>query len=381
MPPASTDKPRSVELDSLRALAAVSVVIFHVGTTSWKNWEPFVGGFTSHLNVGVTLFFLLSGYLLYRPFARSALFLHAVPSLTRYARHRFLRIAPAYWVALTLLALWPGLGGVFTSRWWVYYGFAQSYRRSWWVGGIEPAWSLSVEVAFYVLMPFFALGLARISRGLPLRARYGLQLSALSVLGVVGIALNFWISRARWVDSILAYLLWFALGMALAVSRCRLDEQASASGRLRSMIAHPNVCWGLALAIYIGIALAPIFPRPFDGRTYSALILTTQHVLYAITAALLMLPAVFGGSTGSLPRRLLANRSLAWLGAISYGIFLWHAPLLRAIFKHGGATLIPGWPFLSLLILTMGAAVLCGWASYRFIEKPAMQLASKRDHS
>ena len=273
------ESPRSVQLDSVRALGAISVLVFHVATSSWTNWLPIVGGFTSHLNVGVTIFFLLSGFLLYRPFARSTLAAAKSPSLSRYFTHRVLRIVPAYWVALTLLAVWPGLIGVFTSQWWVYYGFAQSYRMSWRMTGIAPAWSLSVEVAFYVLMPVFAFAVARMSRGRSFRARARAQFGMLTVLGVGGVTLHFWIYRAHLMDlqtTLLAYLLWFALGMGLAVGQVLADQSATPSRWRQAVIAHPTACWLLALAIYSGIALTPFFPRPFDGREYSQAVYTTS---------------------------------------------------------------------------------------------------------
>ena len=59
----------------------------------------------AHLNVGVALFFLISGFLLYRPYALALVHGSEPPRLAAYAKRRFLRIVPAYWVALTLLAL------------------------------------------------------------------------------------------------------------------------------------------------------------------------------------------------------------------------------------------------------------------------------------
>ena len=367
----------------MRALAALGVVVFHVGTISLFNFSPLVGGFTSHLDLGVTLFFLLTGFLLYRPFAQAALFSSEPPSVARYFNHRLLRIVPAYWVALTFLGLWPGLEGVFTRQWWVYYGFAQSYRRDWLHGGIAPAWSLSIEVAYYVLLPPFGLALVWLSRRGSLQARLRAQFAALTMLGLSGVALRFWIIQAGLRDlsgTLLAHLLWFALGMSLAVGRSWVDR-CTTPRWLQVAIARPVACWVLALAVYTFIALTPFFPRPFDGRQYSAFALTVEHVLYGMIAALVMLPAVFGESAGGLPWRPLAHRSLAWVGAISYGIFLWHAPLLKAIFDRGGANLSPGWSFLSLLLPTLGASIVCGWASYRFIEQPAMRLARSRDRS
>lgn len=163
MPP--IEQPHSLLFDSLRTLAALAVVVYHIGFGIWAHREPWAnrdawyGGFISHLNVGITLFFLISGFLLYRPYARAHLRGGPLPSIAWYARRRVLRIVPAYWVALTVLACWPGLEGVFTKEWWVYYDFAQSYQFRWAFSGIEPTWSLSVEVAFYALLPFLGLAL------------------------------------------------------------------------------------------------------------------------------------------------------------------------------------------------------------------------------
>src|SRR3954466_7787357 len=78
---------------------------------------------------------------------------------------RALRIVPAYWLALTVLALAPGLPDVFTGRWWVYYGLLQAYDPSWFDKGIVNAWSLSTEVAFYALLPVYAWVAPRVARG------------------------------------------------------------------------------------------------------------------------------------------------------------------------------------------------------------------------
>src|SRR5215212_6043566 len=93
--------------DSLRAIAALSVVAFHAAF--------FAGMFTSEsplrpylvrMDVGVSVFFLISGFLLYRPFVRARLGGEGTPHVGGYAWRRFLRIVPAYWVALTIVALW-----------------------------------------------------------------------------------------------------------------------------------------------------------------------------------------------------------------------------------------------------------------------------------
>ena len=56
-----------------------------------------------------------------------------------------------------------------------------------------------------------------------------------------------------------------------------------------------------------------------------------QHVLFIAVGALLALPGAFGSERRGLPRRFLGHRFLAWLGLVSYGVFLWHQPLMPTI--------------------------------------------------
>src|SRR5919199_254708 len=101
--------------DGLRAVAALAVLCFHaayfagIGVTD-SPLRPYAG----RLEVGVSVFFVISGFLLYRPFVRARLESEPAPHAGAYAWRRFLRIVPGYWVALTVVALWLGLPGVFT---------------------------------------------------------------------------------------------------------------------------------------------------------------------------------------------------------------------------------------------------------------------------
>src|SRR4051794_1450095 len=136
-------------IEPLRGLAAMSVLVFHAGMFSaalhhggW--WDPLVG----HLQAGVPIFFVLSGFLLYRPFVAARADARPAPQIGRYAARRIARIVPAYWVALALVSLLPQIhlvGGPL-----IYFGFLQTYFPSLEVNaGIAPAWSLCVEVSFY----------------------------------------------------------------------------------------------------------------------------------------------------------------------------------------------------------------------------------------
>ncbi len=96
------------------------------------------------------------------------------------------------------------------------------------------------------------------------------------------------------------------------------------------------------------------------------------HLAFGAIAALLLLPAVFGDRSGGLPRRFLAHPVVAWLGLISYGIFLWHYVVSRHL--GGRANLDP----VLLLITTLAITIPCAAASYYLVERPLLRLKYRR---
>jgi peptidoglycan/LPS O-acetylase OafA/YrhL len=216
--------PRFPLLDSIRAIAALTVVGYHAAYLSHIDATGSASApFLSRLDVGVTIFFLLSGFLLYRPFVRARLRGEPSPGAGAYGWRRALRILPAYWVALTVLALILHQRDTFiATHALAYYGLAQTYTDVA-LGGIAQAWTLNVEVCFYALLPLWALLLRRIRVPATVRA----ELVALAVLALVGIAWNVaWTvtaadphraNVARPLIFLPAFFDHFALGMALAV--------------------------------------------------------------------------------------------------------------------------------------------------------------------
>ena len=87
--------PRFPLFDGLRAIAALSVLTFHVAAISGALERGFAGDVLAMLSRGVILFFVISGFLLYRPFVAARAGGRHAPSSTRYARRRILRIVPA----------------------------------------------------------------------------------------------------------------------------------------------------------------------------------------------------------------------------------------------------------------------------------------------
>jgi peptidoglycan/LPS O-acetylase OafA/YrhL len=119
--------------------------------------------------------------------------------------------------------------------------------------------------------------------------------------------------------------------------------------------------------------VSPVFART-GAENHTVWTWAFEQLAYVVISALLLLPAIFGENAGGWPRRVLGSRVLGFLGAVSYGIFLWHLPILQWMANAGWGRLIQGHPGLTLSILCLLTSVPLGWLSYRLIEVPAMRL-------
>lgn len=385
--------PRFPLFDSLRAIAALSILVVHAALFTGVFPHASYRRLVAHLDIGVTIFFVISGFLLYRPFLAARVLRAPRTSLATYARRRFLRIAPAYWLALTALAVFPGIYGVFTGNWWVYYGLLQNYpvyTRSGQCAtdifrcGIAPAWSLAVEVLFYAVLPLFAFGMARLTRGARRASWLGIELGVLAVLSAASV----WIQSGKGVPSdLLSYLVfsplgrawWFGLGMALAAASVRVEERGRPPRALAWAAAHPGVAWIAAGGLYVLASLVFLDPGPSLAAAVVPLgQYLGEYVLFGAIAALVVLPAVVRDREGGLPRRILAHRIPSWLGLISYGIFLWHFPILYTLSRSGVKDWWPGHSFPVVVVLTLLIAVACASLSYYLVERPLMRLKNRR---
>ena len=154
-------------MDSMRAIAAIMILVAHCSLWAGvyaDGANEATRQLVARMEACVAIFFIVSGFLLYRPFIASALTGEKVDNRA-YAWRRFLRIVPAYWVALTIIALVNGYHYVFTlDNFWRYYGFAQIYSVNTAIGGITQAWTLCIEISFYAFLPIWAIGLRQLTR-------------------------------------------------------------------------------------------------------------------------------------------------------------------------------------------------------------------------
>ncbi len=165
-------------------------------------------------------------------------------------------------------------------------------------------------------------------------------------------------------------MFWFALGMGLAVVSVGLERRERQPALIRLVASRPLIPWALAFAVYALLtAWLPRYPL-YRGEGPTLIVI---HLAFGVIAALLLLPAVFGDRSGGLPRRFLAHPVVAWLGLISYGIFLWHYVVTRHL-GGAGANLDPG----LLLIGTLAITIPCAAASYYLVERPLLRLKYRR---
>ncbi|MEK6326368.1 MAG: acyltransferase [Actinomycetota bacterium] len=367
--------PRFPLLDGMRSIAVLSVVLVH--TTVGAHDTPILGPLLAHTNIGVAIFFLISGFLLYRPFIAHRGGGPAAPSVDQYAKRRVLRIYPAYWLVLTVLVIAPGLTGIGDGEWWALYGLVQTLPGASDCNpfltqcGVSQTWSLVTEVTFYAALPLYVLATAFLARRRSVRNWMRLELLLLAILSIVSVLLHFVVldgTARSWVaPSVVGYVFWFALGMGLAIASVGLERRERQPALIRLVASRPLIPWSLAFTVYVLLsAWLPSTPVIFDKDRVIVI-----HVAFGLIAALLLLPAVFGDRSGGLPRRFLAHPVVAWLGLISYGIFLWHYAIALRL---RGADLDPS----LVLIATLAITIPCATASYYLVERPLLRLKYRR---
>lgn len=387
----STAEPRFPLFDSLRAIAALSVFAVHLPFAYQMASNNPIKPYLLALNFGVPVFFLISGFLLYRPFARARFEGVSRPATAPYARRRVLRIVPAYWVALPLVVLLLGPSGeaptataVFSPQGVVsYFGFLQTYDSETLLGGISAAWTLCVEVAFYALLPLWALLLRRV----PARSSAGFlrsELLGLTGLFAIGVAwttvaaANARVTSAVFVDVtqiepwlylLPGFLDHFALGMALAVLSVWAAERSSAPRAVRVIDRAPWIPWLVAGLAYLVMAnLSRWLPGDFATQ------FVATHEMQALFAFALLMPAVFGDPSRGLVRRLLANRVMLWIGLVSYALYLWHVAIIVKLIELGVLDAL-GRP--AFIAAALGVSLIVAAASFYAVERPALRLGRR----
>lgn len=402
------------ELDGIRAIACLTVIFFHLNyfarsTTIWhpiQDLGSFVGAIMLGGQAGVILFFVLSGFLLFMPYARALLFDADWPSMRLFYLRRAFRIIPAYYLSLVLMILFIHPEYIHSQYWkddalfLIFFMDAPATYQK--ING--PFWTLAVEAQFYMLLPLLALGIAWLVRRGAMRRRLyllGLCLGALVAWGLLSRLFgSYYLAHPSETlpglpRSILNKLLIviygntgkflevFAIGMLLSVCYVCTKNRGYASNLVRVLRRLSPILFivGLLLLLFIalwrfnlwyyGYTLHFFDPLAHDFDEWNYLIL-------AVAYALCMAAILYGEKWLQRP---FAWSPLRWIGLISYSLYMWHVPLIAAFATYVILPHMQGWPrpieyvvywlWVALCIFPFSALF------YIMIEKPWIQIGER----
>jgi peptidoglycan/LPS O-acetylase OafA/YrhL len=368
-------------IDGYRALAATAVVMTHVGFHTAQALHGSFSGLLARLDVGVALFFLISGFLLFHPHATRHLAAGPPPRVRPYLWRRALRLLPALWLAVAGTSLLVIQVEHVSLRTWLAQLFlVQTYFPNSQLRGFTQIWSLSTEVAFYVFLPLFGWLLTRL-KAPTVEQRMGRQILLLAPLLVIPLGYR-GLVYGDVIDSNLAlfwlpaYVDWFALGMLLASVRAYRDLRPHDRRwtLLEDVASAPGACW--AAAACVGWIATTELAGPLSLLVPTFWEATFKHLLYAAFATLLLLPGLFGDPRRGVIRRFMGSTPMRFLGQISYGIFLWNMAYLFFIYRVLDLRLFTGnyvLVFACVYSLTLATAA----ASYYCLERPILRLKGR----
>jgi peptidoglycan/LPS O-acetylase OafA/YrhL len=341
-------------VEGMRACAAIGVVVTHVAFQTGHT-SGITGRLFGRFDLAVAVFFALSGFLLWRGHAAAARGLRRVPPTGHYLRSRVVRIMPGYLVAVVvILTLLPDAQADLTV-WLANLSLTQLYVPLTLTAGLTQMWSLSVEVAFYLALPFLAL----LARRLPVRAR--IPVIAAVAVASLGWALipfdaTFGVNALTWPP---AFFSWFAAGMLLA-------ELTVTEIGWPHRLARRRVLMAVVVAVVFVVAASPLGgPERLTPGTVSQFIV--KIAMGSVLAAALIAPLVL--DRPDTPHRLLGSTTMVTLGRWSYGLFIWHLAALAMVFPIIGEFAFNGhMPLVLVLTVVFGVAIAA--VSYALIESP-----------
>lgn len=367
--PQTSTGARDGALDGIRALAALGVWVLHVGGNTGVIYrDGMFAWMTTRLGIAVPVFFLLSGLLLYRPWARAVIEGTHPPGAGRYLWRRVLRVIPAYWL-VTILALTAWGTSLDWGTWAKWLLLLQNYfeqKRA--PDGLYQMWTMPIEMAFYLVLPVLAWLLHTWARrgNPPVRLLAGIAVLPLISIGSA-VASHVWDQPqlALWLPY---HLIFFAAGMAMAVLSVWLKEI-----RIIDQLAPQLLV--LAVLLYAVLSTELAGPRTL---TLPSLSQSLWRMILEVTVAILVVaPFALAPRHDALRHRVLGNPVTAYLGRISYSFFLWHAPVITLFYKVTNSQPFAG-NFAQVAIFTFVGSVLASVGSYHLLEEPALRLSGRR---
>jgi peptidoglycan/LPS O-acetylase OafA/YrhL len=361
-----------VELDGHRAVAVLGMVVFNV--YQFSNVDHFLYGGTiaytvlDSLDAMVPWLFVLSAFLLFEPIARAAIEDPGAISVSGFLTRRAVRILPLYYVAVAVV--WFCRQSSLPGDWrdlLEHVTFTQVFDEQRIFYTIGPAWAISVEVLFCLLLACLMVGLRHVCARLATRRQRILILTVcVSLLGALSLGWSAW---AFWIahrPTTAAFTTWFgplsnlaefAVGMAVGLLLAVLGDRHRLGPRSRLVLR-------LIGAAILCLAFAAREPDTWTGAYFYTL--TAVGFGCLVSAAVLGPPDRFS--------RALSVRPLPWIAVIAYSVYVWHEPIMLAL--HSSVDLVrPTYAAFPLdVVVVVGASLVLGRLSYLFIQRPTLPL-------
>jgi peptidoglycan/LPS O-acetylase OafA/YrhL len=399
-------------LDGVRGVAVLMVIVFHVNRVTHDDiWVQAANPLTSSISTaggtGVTLFFVLSGFLLFMPFAKVLLFKANWPLARVFYMRRVLRILPAYYVSLFLLILFQHpeyLHRDHLKNLALFLTFFMDSTQATFRQLNGPFWTLATEWQFYMLLPLIALGIAFLVSRFPVKMRLPAVTFCILLIIIWGLFIRYWglyflknpsetFLVPRSALNVLMFFLFgitgkytedFAIGMF--ISLCYIYAQQSSMGAKVSQRWQRFSPWMWAIGLLI-VVFDAMWHFKDSYATASWPFLTSimpqfdwlNEMLLAMGFGL-CIAAVLYGSTGL--RTIFNWPFLRWVGLISYSLYIWHLPFLL-LFQSRVVPLFQSlqmnryeiyslyWIWVVVIIFPFS------FLSYLFVEKPWMKLGDQ----
>jgi len=378
---------RFVVGDAIRAVAALTVVVYHCAyfTGDFKEFNlvydrplAFIlnGG-----DLGLWVFFALSGYLVAKPFVAAYVRGAPGPGVVRYVRNRLVRIVPLFWVILTVVLVGHLLAndvyGVASRRDGVgpiiaVYAFAQNYWNSSTSQLVGSAWTLDLEVVFYASLPVIGALVLRRRRG-PANpaARTRRVLVACVVVAAGSVAFRQWVPHTlSWSRAFPGLAIGFVPGIALAA----IEPYAMPWLAARRDLGRWLPWLMLGGAVVAAVLYQLVAPDRFGYEPRNPAVRVVPAALFG--GAILAAPLIRQWA-GAAPWRVLDNGPMRWLGQCSYGIYLWHqAVIYQLLTTRVGHISGHTERFAIMVLLVVPTTTALASITYRLVEVPFLRLRS-----
>ncbi|HEX2946716.1 MAG TPA: acyltransferase [Clostridia bacterium] len=390
--------------DGIRALACLAVMLHHVSQRLSVQWQPSpvvrdINAFLLLGNTGVSVFFVLSGFLLSYPFWKQFFNGGQFPDIKQYAVRRAARIMPGYYLSFVVCSLIILIFGIPSQYFWIRalsgltftagFNYVTFFPNE--ING--PFWSIGFEVFCYLLMPLFMFVMYRLIR----KKRTFLKslifwLAVVAFVVFLNSLIHAWFTpdgvRRGWQYGIIGgakywmpnynpigFFLHFTVGILASGIAAWLFKISAASGKFGKRGGFDIICaFSLSCAFVLLwlVKRAPEFTLGFQRQPY-------YFPLYALLIGAFLAAAPHSNIMG----RILDNPFFRYTAKVSFGLYIWHYVIIYIVsitmvknYQVMGMTDLKSWALVSLAVFAVSYVVAA--LSYKFIEKPVLDRVHKR---